>query len=106
MSLIDGVMEVWKEAPQRVVMAVDRLMTLRLVSGELLLDHPLHKPYTTRGTHERTTLSYAAEAVISWIFHKNPFKAANDSLSFATVWEVLHCALDKTVARVQVRFPA
>ncbi|KAL6777050.1 CBP80 [Auxenochlorella protothecoides x Auxenochlorella symbiontica] len=74
MSLIDGVMEVWKEAPQRVVMAVDRLMTLRLVS---------------------------AEAVISWIFHRNPFKAANDSLSFATVWEVLHCALDKTVARVQ-----
>lgn len=32
-TLIDAATEVWSNAPQRIVMIVDRLMSLRLVSG-------------------------------------------------------------------------
>lgn len=73
-ALVGVANSVWRASPQRAAMAVDRLMTLRLVS---------------------------AEAIVGWVFDSEGVRVlGNESLSGAA-WEILYGAVNKTIARVQ-----
>jgi hypothetical protein len=56
-------------------MAVDRLMTLRLVS---------------------------ADAIVGWVFGSDGVTALGDESLSGAAWEILYNAVNKTIARVQV----
>lgn len=73
-TLVDVAARVWALNPQRIVMAVDRMMTLRLVS---------------------------AEAIVSWVFGTEGLRRIEDQSRSGMAWELLHRAVDKTLARVQ-----
>lgn len=75
-ALVDTACAVWRSSPQRASMAVDRIMTLRLAS---------------------------AEAIIHWVFASAGVKSNADESLSGTAWEVLYNAINKTIARVQVR---
>ena len=66
---------VWRAFPQRAAMAVDRLMTLRLVS---------------------------ADAIVGWVFGSDGVTALGDESLSGAAWEILYNAVNKTIARVQV----
>ena len=42
------------------------------------------------------------EAVTAWVAGQEIYTGQRTGAAFATGWEVLHCALDRLVARVQV----
>ncbi len=73
---MDAASRVWAAAPQRGAMAVDRLMTARLVSPG---------------------------AAARWALGSAGVLGLRDELAAGLAWEVLHCATDKALARVQVR---
>lgn len=66
---------VWRASPQRAAMAVDRLMTLRLVS---------------------------VEAIVGWVFGSQGVRSLGDESLSGAAWEILYNAINKTIARVQV----
>lgn len=74
-ALVGVASSVWAKAPQRAAMAVDRLMTLRLVS---------------------------AEAIVGWVFGSAGVTALGDESLSGAAWEILYNAINKTIARVQV----
>ena len=76
MALVGVANAVWRRSPQRAAMAVDRLMTLRLVS---------------------------AEAVVAWVFASEGVRSLGDESLSGAAWEELYDAVNKTIARVQVR---
>ncbi|PSC75984.1 nuclear cap-binding subunit 1 [Micractinium conductrix] len=65
---------VWRASPQRAAMAVDRLMTLRLVS---------------------------VEAIVGWVFGSQGVRSLGDESLSGAAWEILYNAINKTIARVQ-----
>lgn len=65
---------VWSQAPQRAAMAVDRMMTLRLVS---------------------------ADAIVNSVFTCPGLRSLDDEASSGAAWEILQNAVNKTIARVQ-----
>jgi len=65
---------VWRLAPQRAAMAVDRMMTQRLVS---------------------------ADAIVNWVFTCPGLRSLNDEASSGAAWEILQNTVNKTIARVQ-----
>lgn len=73
-ALIAATAQTWGNNPQRGVMAVDRLMTLRLVS---------------------------AEAIINWVFGEEGVRRINDQSRTGMAWEMLRRAVHKTIARVE-----
>ncbi|KAK9820118.1 hypothetical protein WJX72_006327 [[Myrmecia] bisecta] len=73
-ALIDVAAQVWRKAPQRAGMAIDRLMALRLVSGE---------------------------GIVRWVFQSGGVLSVDDELLSGLVWEVLYNAVNKTLARTQ-----
>lgn len=74
-ALVGVANAVWRKSPQRAAMAVDRLMTLRLVS---------------------------AEAIVGWVFGSAGVTALGDESLSGAAWEILYNAINKTIARVQV----
>lgn len=73
-SMIETVVKVWKASSQRTAMAVDRLMSLRLLS---------------------------AEAIITWVFnYSDGLRSLSDVNASEASWEILFNALEKTIARV------
>lgn len=72
-AAIDTIWQVWSQNIQRAVMAVDRMMTLRLIS---------------------------ANAVVSWVFDSGTIKCTKDHAKYSFGWEALHHAVNKVVARV------
>ena len=75
-ALVDVANSVWRRSPQRAAMAVDRLMSLRLVS---------------------------AEAIVGWVFGSAGVTTLGDESLSGAAWEILYNAINKTIARVQVR---
>lgn len=73
-AIVDATAQTWTLNPQRAVMAVDRLMTLRLIS---------------------------AEAIISWVFEKDGVRKIQDQSRSGMAWEMLRKAVHKTIARVE-----
>lgn len=73
-ALVDTVITTWGANPQRALMAVDRMMILRLVS---------------------------AEAIISWVFGEHGLRCIGNELRSNVSWEMLLHAVDKTLVRVQ-----
>lgn len=73
-AIVDATVQTWNLNPQRAVMAVDRLMTLRLIS---------------------------ADAIISWVFGKDGVRKIQDQSRSGMAWEMLRKALHKTIARVE-----
>ena len=73
-ALVAATAETWVNNPQRGVMAVDRLMTLRLVS---------------------------AEAIIRWVFGEEGVRRIQDQSRTGMAWEMLRRAVHKTIARVE-----
>ncbi|KAL4428043.1 hypothetical protein ABPG75_002132 [Micractinium tetrahymenae] len=73
-ALVGAANAVWRKSPQRAAMAVDRLMTLRLVS---------------------------AEAIVGWVFGSAGVTALGDESLSGAAWEILYNAINKTIARVQ-----
>jgi hypothetical protein len=73
-ALVGMAASVWHAWPQRAAMAVDKLMTLRLVS---------------------------ARAIVGWVFASEGVTALGDESLSGAAWEVLYNAVNKTVARVQ-----
>lgn len=76
-ALVDTATRVWGNAPQRAAQAVDRLMALRLVSGA---------------------------AIVAWVFGSPGVRALSDELSTGLAWEVFYNAVNKVLARTQVRY--
>lgn len=74
-ALVGVANSVWRASPQRAAMAVDRLMTLRLVS---------------------------AEAIVGWVFDSEGVRVLGDESLSGAAWEILYGAVNKTIARVQV----
>lgn len=72
LAALDMVARVWSRNAQRAVMAIDRLMTLRLVS---------------------------ADCTIEWAFGYG-IDSIDNHFKFSLSWETLHRAMDKIVARV------
>ena len=72
-ALVAVAAKTWALNPQRTVMAVDRLMTLRLVS---------------------------AEAIVTWIFGPDGVRNIQDQSRSGMAWEMLRKAVRKTIARV------
>lgn len=73
-AAIDTIWQVWSGNGQRAAMAIDRLMTLRLVS---------------------------ANSVVQWVFQSGTIKCTEDQNKYILGWEALLNAVDKTVARVE-----
>jgi nuclear cap-binding protein subunit 1 len=73
-AIVDATAQTWILNPQRAVMAVDRLMTLRLIS---------------------------AEAIISWVFKSDGVRKIQDQSRSGMAWEMLRKAVHKTIARVE-----
>ncbi len=73
-AIVDATAQTWVLNPQRAVMAVDRLMTLRLIS---------------------------AEAIISWVFGVDGVRKIQDQSRSGMAWEMLRKAVHKTIARVE-----
>ena len=78
-ALVDTACTVWRRSPQRAAMAVDRLMTLRLVS---------------------------ATAIVRSVFGSDGVNSIEDESASGLAWEVLYNAINKCIARVQVRVAA
>jgi len=76
-ALVDTATRVWANAPQRATQAVDRLMALRLVSGA---------------------------AIVAWVFGSPGVRALSDELSTGLAWEAFYNAVNKMLARTQVRY--
>jgi hypothetical protein len=75
-ALVDVTARVWANAPQRAAQVIDRLMALRLVSGA---------------------------AIVAWVFGCPGVRALTDELSTGLAWEVFYNAVNKMLARTQVR---
>jgi nuclear cap-binding protein subunit 1 len=73
-AIVSATTQTWMLNPQRAVMAVDRLMTLRLIS---------------------------AEAIISWVFGNDGVRNIQDQSRSGMAWEMLRKAVHKTIARVE-----
>jgi nuclear cap-binding protein subunit 1 len=73
-AIVNATAQTWELNPQRAVMAVDRLMTLRLIS---------------------------AEAIINWVFEKDGVRRIQDQSRSGMAWEMLRKAVHKTIARVE-----
>lgn len=73
MASIDTIWQVWRENLQRAAMAVDRMMTLRLVS---------------------------ANTVVGWVFKTGTISSLDDQHKYNFGWESLHVAVNKVIARV------
>jgi nuclear cap-binding protein subunit 1 len=73
-AAIETVWQVWSGNSQRAAMAIDRMMTLRLVS---------------------------ANSVVRWVFESGTIKCTGDQKKYNLGWEALFNAVDKTVARVE-----
>lgn len=67
---------VWADSPQRAAMAIDRLMALRLVSGA---------------------------SIVRWVFASGGVRTLDDEVAGGLAWDVLYAAVDKALARTQVR---
>ena len=75
-ALIATAAEVWGAAPQRAAQAIDRLMAHRLVDGS---------------------------AVVRWAFGCLGLLSLDDQIANGLAWEALYNAVNKTLARTQVR---
>lgn len=73
-ALVETAADVWSKNPQRAVMAVDRMMSLRLIS---------------------------AEAIIQWVFGPSGVRCIEEQSRSGMAWEMLRRAVTKTIARVQ-----
>lgn len=71
---LQTVAQVWEKNTLRAVMAVDRLMTLRLIS---------------------------ANSIIEWVFSSGGIESLEDQRKFSFAWESMYRAIDKTIARVE-----
>lgn len=74
LAAIDTIWQVWSGNIQRAAMAIDRMMTLRLVS---------------------------AKCIVQWIFKSDTLKCTENPKKYSLAWEALFHAIDKTVARVE-----
>ena len=74
--MVDVAVGVWAASPQRAAMAIDRLMSLRLVSGA---------------------------AIARWVFGSEGVRSLDDEVAGGLAWDLLYAAVDKTLARTQVR---
>jgi len=73
-ALVEMAALVFEKNPQRIVMAVDKLMQQRHIS---------------------------AEAIVSWVFGADGVRCIQDQSKSGVSWEILQRAVDKTMARVQ-----
>ena len=73
---MDVAVSVWADSPQRAAMAIDRLMALRLVSGA---------------------------SIMRWVFASEGVRTLDDEVAGGVAWDVLYAAVDKALARTQVR---
>jgi len=71
---LQTVAQVWERNTLRAVMAVDRLMTLRLIS---------------------------VKSIIEWVFSSGGIESLEDQRKFSFAWESMYRAIDKTIARVE-----
>lgn len=71
---LQTVSNVWEKNTLRAVMAVDRLMTLRLIS---------------------------ANSIIEWAFSSGGIESIEDQRKFSFAWESMNRAIDKAIARVE-----
>lgn len=62
------------------------------------LPSAVHTPVINRGS----TLP-AAEAIVSWVFQSEGVRSLKDELLTGLSWEILYNAVNKSIARVQVR---
>lgn len=76
--MVEVAVAVWAASPQRAVMAIDRFMSLRLVSGP---------------------------AIARWVFGSAGVRSLDDEVAGGLAWDLLYAAVDKTLARTQVRLP-
>lgn len=70
--------DVWRDAPQRAVQVIDRLMAHRLVDGA---------------------------AITRWAFGSRGLLHLEDQTANGLAWEALYNAVNKTLARTQARYP-
>lgn len=74
LACIEIILETWGRSPQRVLMAIQRTMTLRLLS---------------------------AEAIVRWVFGESGARDISNETRFGIAWKILSFTIDKTIARVQ-----
>jgi nuclear cap-binding protein subunit 1 len=74
LACIEAIVETWAHSPQRALMAIQRTMTLRLLS---------------------------AEAIVQWVFGESGARDVGNEIRFAMAWEILFFSVDKAIARVQ-----
>ncbi len=75
-AMVGTAAAVWSSSPQRAAMAIDRLMALRLVTGA---------------------------SIVAWAFGELRVKRFEDEFGAGLAWEALYAAVNKTLARTQVR---
>lgn len=75
-AMVGTAAAVWSTSPQRAAMAIDRLMALRLVTGA---------------------------SIVAWAFGELRVKRFEDEFGAGLAWEALYAAVNKTLARTQVR---